>query len=136
EDSANIDLSQANERNRSDSSRSANRYLKRIKYGNVPSLLVEPDITQVSWLFEVVFDYDEGHLQAQPPDAKGQVFASASITPAQAWPARQDPFSHYRSCFEVRTYRLCQRVLVFHHFPNELGVADYVVRGTEFVYQQ
>ena len=29
-----------------------------------------------------------------------------------------DPFSSYRSGFEVRTYRLCQRVLMFHHFPR------------------
>ena len=24
--------------------------------------------------------------------------------------------------FEVRTYRLCRRVLMFHHFPDELGI--------------
>ena len=46
EDSANIDLSQANERNRSATSRSANRYLKRVKYGNTQSLLIQPDVTQ------------------------------------------------------------------------------------------
>jgi RHS repeat-associated protein len=136
EDSSNIDLSQANERNRTDASRSANRYLKRIKYGNMPSLLIQPDITQLTWLFEVVFDYGEGLYSEQSLDAQERVFATASITPAQPWPVRQDPFSRYRSCFEVRTYRLCRRVLMFHHFPNELGTQDYLVRATEFSYDE
>lgn len=43
EDSARIDISQANERNRTDQSRSANRYLKCIKYGNKTSRLIQPD---------------------------------------------------------------------------------------------
>ena len=136
EDSSNVDLSQSTERNRSDTSRSANRYVKRIKYGNTPSLLTQPDITQVSWLFEVVFDYGEGHYQAQPPDSEGRIFVTASVDGTQPWPVRQDPFSRYRSCFEVRTYRLCQRVLVFHHFPKELGTVDYLAHAVEFTYQQ
>ena len=37
------------------------------------------------------------------------------------WLCRHDPFSSYRAGFEVRTYRLCQRVLMFHHFPDEAG---------------
>ena len=136
EDSTNIDMAQANERNRNDASRSSNRYLKRIKYGNLPSLLEQPDITQLSWLFEVVFDYGQGHYSEQPPDAQQRVFATASITPGHPWPVRQDPFSRYRSCFEVRTYRLCRRVLMFHHFPDELGTQDYLVRATEFSYDE
>src|SRR5687768_1980509 len=39
EDSGNVDLSQANEKNRTELSRSANRYLKRIRYGNRVSRL-------------------------------------------------------------------------------------------------
>ena len=136
EDSANINLSQVNERNRSDQSRSANRYISRIKYGNTPSLLQQPDVTKLSWLFEAVFDYGEGYFQASPADAEGRVLVSASTTAANTWQVRQDPFSHYRSCFEIRAYRLCQRVLMFHHFANELGVTDYLVRTTEFTYSQ
>ncbi|MEO8157223.1 MAG: toxin TcdB middle/N-terminal domain-containing protein [Betaproteobacteria bacterium] len=49
---------------------------------------------------------------------------------------RQDPFSSYRAGFEVRTYRLCRRVLMFHHFADELGVADYLVRATHFTQDQ
>ena len=49
--------------------------------------------------------------------------------------AGADPFSDYRPGFEVRTYRLCQRVLMFHHFPDEAGVgADCLVRSTDLTY--
>ena len=54
--------------------------------------------------------------------------------PTAKWTARVDPFSSYRAGFEVRTYRLCQRVLMFHHFPDELGTPDYLVRSTDFTY--
>jgi virulence plasmid B protein len=47
-----------------------------------------------------------------------------------------DPFSSYRSGFEVRTYRLLRRVLMFHHFPDEEGVGrDCLVRSTELRYR-
>jgi hypothetical protein len=58
------------------------------------------------------------------------------LTPSGSWPARQYPFSHYRSCFEVSTYRLCRRVLMFHHFAEELGTADYLVHSTQFDYKE
>jgi RHS repeat-associated protein len=136
EDSSNLDLAQANEGHRTATSRSANRYLKRIRYGNTPSLLVQPDLMQLSWLFEVVFDYGEGHYAEQPADPQGRVLATAAPTGAQTWPPRQGPFSRYRAGFEVRTYRLCRRVLLFHHFPDELGGPDYLVRSTEFAYRE
>jgi RHS repeat-associated protein len=52
----------------------------------------------------------------------------------QLGPIRPDPFSMYRAGFEVRTYRRCHRVLMFHHFPDELGSDPYLVRSTEFNY--
>jgi RHS repeat-associated protein len=143
-----VDLTAANERNRV---RTANRYVKRIRYGNRRPLLLDPDVPSfrrphtessdldsADWMFEVVFDYDDGHYHQEPPDDKGQIFVRASATPApgSSWPARKDAFSTYRSTFEVRTYRLCRRVLMFHHFPEELGVAEYLVRSTEFEYRQ
>lgn len=137
EDSSNIDLSQPAERNRSaPGRRSSNRYLTRIRYGNTPSLLVEADIDKLSWLFEVVLDYGEGYLDILPPDPSGRVFASATLAPAGTWPARQDPFSQYRAGFEIRTYRLCRRVLMVHHFPDELGTVDCLVRSTDFDYRE
>ena len=145
EDSAGIDLSQTNERNRTAKSRSSNRYLKRIKYGNktpvehdsnLPREFREDLSERTDWLFEVVFDYEEGHYEELPADPNAHQFVNAHKDPTQDRQRRQDPSSSYRAGFEVRTYRLCHRILMFHHFPDELGVDDYLVRSTEFKYQE
>jgi RHS repeat-associated protein len=123
EDATDVDLSQSNERNRS---RTANRHLKSIRYGNRVSRLDEPDLAQHAgkWMFEVVFDYGEHNLVDPKPDDPGD------------WLCRHDPFSSYRAGFEVRTYRLCQRALVFHHFPEEADVGDdCLVRSLDFAYK-
>jgi RHS repeat-associated protein len=145
EDEQGQSVASAHERNRDNSGRTANRYLKRIKYGNrTPNRNAttwRPDPAQLSnetWMFEVVFDYGEGHYTEDTPDAQGRTFARARIDlpPESHWPARQDRFSTYRAGFEVRTYRLCCRVLMFHHFPQELGISDCLVRSTEFSYAE
>jgi RHS repeat-associated protein len=136
EDSAAIDLAQVHERNRTDAGRAANRYLKRIKYGNTLPTLVQPDLSRQSWLLEAVFNYGEGHVTPLPPDADGRQFVTASLATTRPWPARQDPFSRFRAGFDVRTYRLCRQVLMFHHFADELGTPDYLVRSTEFAYRE
>ncbi|MGD2089729.1 MAG: SpvB/TcaC N-terminal domain-containing protein [Candidatus Aminicenantes bacterium] len=145
ENSAGIDHSQTNDRNRTDKSRSANRYLKRIKYGNKTPVQPDSDLPRefredlserADWLFEVVFDYEEGHYEEIPATPGDHQFVNARINPIHDWKRRQDPFSSYRSGFEVRTYRLCHRVLMFHHFPDELGVDDYLVRSTGFNYKE
>jgi RHS repeat-associated protein len=144
ENSDGIDIAQVHEKNRTSLSRSANRYLKRILYGNRPpnrdlDTWGATDPTQISdWMFEVVFDHGEGHYTESASDVEGRIFAHAHVDPPAGshWPVRQDPFSTYRTGFEVRTYRLCRRVLMFHHFPNELGTADYLVRSTEFTYSE
>src|SRR5262249_37117622 len=136
EDSDNIDRAQANESNRTAQSRSANRYLKRIKYGNRASHLVQPDLSQTDWLFEVVFDYDEGHYEALAPDAGARQLVRARSAGTRDWSARKDPFSTFRPGFEVRTYRLCRRALMFHHLPEELGAEEYLVSSTEFTYNE
>ena len=139
ESASNVDRGQANERNRV---RTANRYLKRIKYGNRISRLIQPDLTLASWMFEVVFDYDEAHyeevdLDPAKPKAEKHEYALASPLSGTAWAVRPDPFSSHRAGFEVRTYRRCRRVLMFHHIPDlptgEKGY-DGLVRSTEFDY--
>jgi RHS repeat-associated protein len=135
EDSIDVDLAQARERNRTEESRSANRHLKRIKYGNRTSRLISPEPLQADWMFEVVFDYDEGHYEDLPADANTPR-AQASVSATRGWTVRRDPFSTFRPGFEVRAYRLCRRVLMFHHFPEELGADDYLVRSTEFDYDE
>jgi RHS repeat-associated protein len=136
EDALGVDLAHAHEKNRTDTGRSANRYLKYIYYGNKVSRLAPPDPLRAGWMFEVVFDYGEGHYAEGLPDTDGNVFAQAcTISPTGSkWPRRPDPFSTYRAGFEIRTYRLCQRVLMFHHFAAELGANDYLVRSTDFIY--
>jgi hypothetical protein len=133
EDSAGVDTSLAHERNRTAASRSANRYLKRVRYGNQPSRRIQPDLSLTTWLFTLVFDYGEGHVA---PVAGAPDRLMATLAPAQPWDVRSDPFSSYRSGFEVRTYRLCRRALMFHHFAAQLGTADYLVRSTAFTYRE
>lgn len=146
-----INLASAHERNRSPKSRSAQRYLKRVFYGNhapyLPQLSETADWPRLpesapldanppadptplhqldaspNWCFELVFDYGEHNLHAPLP------------TDADTWDCRNDPFSIYRSTFEIRTYRLCQRVLMFHHFAGEPEVeTNCLVRSTNFAY--
>jgi RHS repeat-associated protein len=146
ENEANVDLSLASERNRS---RTANRYLKRIRYGNRKPLLLDPSrsdfraphqsphaLDSAEWMFSVVFDYGEGHHTRTPAIDDGHVFAHATCEPRHEWAVRADPFSSYRSTFEVRTYRLCHRILMFHHFPEALGAGDVLVKSTEFSYRE
>ena len=137
ENSDNVQRAQAHEHNRTDLTRQANRHLKRIRYGNhtpyLPTLSpTEPWPTppgataadgSTDWYFEVVFDYGEHDSTVPRPND------------AALWSVRPDPFSAYRATFDVRTYRLCQRVLMFHHFANEPGVGrDCLVRSTDFSY--
>ena len=146
EDGLGVDLATAHERNRGardDVRRTANRYLKRIHYGNRttlldaaghrPRFLAAAQIADADWMFEVAFDYhDHDRLAPAPTDDTKTGIAG---TPKYPWPARPDPFSSYRSGFEVRTSRLCRRVLMFHHFPGEAGVQrDCLVRSTDFKY--
>ena len=124
EDSEGLDPALTHERHRAPAGRTANRYLKRVRYGNRVSRLVESDLSRAEWLFEAVFDYGE-HDRDDPRPAE-----------APPWPCRRDPFSSYRAGFEVRTYRLCRRVLMFHHFADEADVGqDCLVRSTELIYR-
>jgi RHS repeat-associated protein len=136
EDGAGIDTARACERNRggrNDARRAANRYPRRIRYGNRvplldgagkrPRVLGAAQLGNAGWMFELVFDYGEHGAAAPAPDDAGM------------WICRGDAFSSWRPGFEVRTSRLCQRVLLFHHFPEEADVgAGCLVRSTDFGY--
>ena len=136
EDGAGVDLARPHERNRgsrNDPRRATNRYIKRIRYGNRQPLLDDAgerpvfldagQVQNAGWMFEVVFDYGEHHAAVPAPDDAGE------------WSYRSDPFSSYRSGFEVRCTRLCRRVLSFHHFQDEVDVGrDCLVRSTDFTY--
>ncbi|MFJ2256991.1 SpvB/TcaC N-terminal domain-containing protein [Streptomyces sp. NPDC087844] len=137
EDAEGVDTAAPHEQGRGapDSlARGAGRSLHRVRYGNRVPLLdgngrrpvdVTPDqLRDADWMFEVVLDYGD-----HPGEAP---------TPAPTAPrlCRADPFSTHRPAFEVRTYRLCQRVLMFHHFPDEPGVGQgCLVAATAFTYR-
>ena len=118
-----VDVDQPHEQHRTSADRSANRYLKRIKYGNWTPYFRESASIGDDWMFEVVFDYGEHDTTPTPHESR-------------PWLCRRDAFSSYRSGFEIRTYRLCQRVLMFHHFPSEAAVgSDCLVNATVFTYR-
>ncbi|KAL5349644.1 hypothetical protein ACLOAV_004674 [Pseudogymnoascus australis] len=105
--------------------RTVMRYLKRVKYGNRISRLVQRISPNSEWMFELVFDYGDHQSKWPEPQEK------------RPWSTRSDPFSHSRAGFEVRTYRLCRRVLMFHHFPDELNMGnDTLVASLDIGYFQ
>lgn len=73
---------------------------------------------------KLCFDYSEHHLE------------HPNICNYSAWLARENPFSIYVATFEVRTYRLCRRILMFHCFPEELGLEACLVNSTNITYKQ
>jgi len=143
ENDDNVDLALASEQHRS---RTANRYLKRVRYGNRKPALLDPtrsgfraphlsaDLADADFMFSLVFDYGEGHYEEAT--SGGETFVHAAYAPRRAWATRADPFSSFRSTFEVRTYRLCRHALMFHHFPEELGADALLVKSTSFFYRQ
>lgn len=105
----------------------ANKYIQNIRYGNYLD-----DGGQEKWAFEVVFDYGEYDME----DEYLSKASSNPYIPSKKWPARLDPFSYYRSGFEIRTCRLCRNILLFHRFEQELGVNPCLVRATRLTYEQ
>jgi Salmonella virulence plasmid 65kDa B protein len=80
ENSDGIELTQVNEKNRTPSARAANRYPKNILYGNrAPNRDADWNATdpaqlpESTWMFEVVFDYENGHYREQQPDSNERI---------------------------------------------------------------
>ncbi|HOF17239.1 MAG TPA: SpvB/TcaC N-terminal domain-containing protein, partial [Bacteroidales bacterium] len=99
----------------------ANTYLKSVLYGN--NVMCNPlgceSRYNGDFHFTLVFDYGD-HRTSNPEP-----------TPDSPWAARNDAFSNNKAGFEIRTYRLCRRVLMFHSF-TELGSQPVLVRSTDF----
>ncbi len=113
----------------------ANTYLKRVQYCNrVPWFLEdeavwEPELpVAASFLMEAVLDYGD-HAEAWKAEDELD------------WPARADAFSDFHAGFEIRTYRRCKRVMMFHYFDEltfiDEGVAHHanLVRSLELEYK-
>jgi len=107
-----------------------NKHPKRVRYGNATAYYADPSQpyavqlpTNAPYHFELVFDYGDHSTQAP------------SLDDSSPWKARPDAFSSYRPGFELRTYRLCQRVLMFHTFPELNNGMPTLVRSLDFDYQ-
>jgi hypothetical protein len=106
----------------------ANRYLKQVLYGNDEPYL--PGVQEYSelptqdtdWLFRPVLDYGEHGWDTPTPAEEGD------------WSCRADPFSSYRAGFEIRTYRTCRRLLMFHQIPEQ-SAQPVLVRSTDITYE-
>jgi len=110
-----------------------NTYLKKVAYGNIttyspvplggtpdPYLPVIPDATD--YLFSLVIDYGDHDLDKPTP------------APSGTWSCRLDPFSNCKPGFDMRTYRLCRRFLMFHNFP-ELDANPVMVKSLDLTYE-
>lgn len=103
-------------------------YLKKVFYGNrAPYYLGDALPTEEDFLFKVIFDYGEHDTAENVPQNID--------TEKNAWTCRKDPFSNYRAGFEVRTYRRCSRVMIFHCFDApELPHNPYLVKSLQLFY--
>ena len=111
---------------------SAQRYLSHVRYGNFKANAnlhawetgqPKPD----QWHFELVFDYGE----------RSTAYGGKPLYEGEAQPRkRSDGFSSFAYGFELRTDRLCRQVLMFHHFPEELGPDPVLVRRLLLEYRE
>ena len=99
-----------------------NLYLAQVWYGNKTPFkkLTDPFPPTTDYFFQTVLDYGEYDLN--PP-----------FQPVKDWGFRPDAFSDYKPGFEIRTTRLCRRVLLFHHFP-ELPGGSALIKSLDFGY--
>lgn len=88
-----------------------NLYPDKICYGNKTPYkkFGDPFPEESDYMFQTVFDYGTTNIDNKLPDK------------INTWDFRPDAFSDYKAGFEIRTTRLCKRVLLFHVF-DELAV--------------
>jgi RHS repeat-associated protein len=113
-------------KNRFDSAgsiRYTNLYLEKVFYGNTKPFegfaSGVPSSIDKDYLFKIFFDYTENTTPIYRADNS-------------LWTFRDDAFSDYKAGFEIRTTRLCQRILLFHQFNEYNGL----VKSMEFTYDQ
>jgi RHS repeat-associated protein len=99
-----------------------NLYLEKVLYGNKTPYINfdEAYPNETDYLFQTVFDY-------------GEYDTNAPYTRINDWDFRTDAFSDYKPGFEIRTTRLCKRVLLFHYF-TELSSGSALVKSLNFEY--
>jgi RHS repeat-associated protein len=121
----------------------ANTFLHSILYCNKKPWYIEDKVAEPSeadYLLSVVFDYGEWNktedawssVAAEDDPLRKWVHMSKRRS---GWTVRKDAYSEFRAGFDVRTYRLCQRILQFHHF-DELTPKPCLVRSMDFTYDR
>ncbi|MCP4405997.1 MAG: insecticidal toxin complex protein, partial [bacterium] len=99
-----------------------NLYLEKVLYGNKTPyrMFNDPFPPETDYFFQTVFDY-------------GEYNTNAPYDEIDTWNFREDAFSDYKAGFEIRTTRLCERVLLFHYF-DELPGGSALVESLNFEY--
>ncbi len=99
-----------------------NLYLEKVLYGNKTPYqrFNDPFPAESDFMFQTVFDF--GEYETGAPHIK-----------SKDWEYRKDAFSDYKAGFEIRTTRLCRRILLFHHF-SELPGGSALVRSLSLQY--
>jgi Insecticide toxin TcdB middle/C-terminal region./Salmonella virulence plasmid 65kDa B protein./Insecticide toxin TcdB middle/N-terminal region. len=99
-----------------------NLYLEKVLYGNRTPYrqFNDPFPNEADFMFQTVFDY--GEYETNAPHVK-----------SNDWAYRKDAFSDYKAGFEIRTTRLCRRILLFHHF-SELPGGSALVKALSLQY--
>lgn len=100
----------------------SNLYLAKVLYGNKTPYggLSDAYLPESDYMFSTVFDY-------------GEYDTNAPYAETGMWNFRSDAFSSYRAGFEIRTTRLCRRVLLFHRFA-ELPGGSAIVKSVDLGY--
>jgi len=103
-------------------------YLWRVRWGNFLAnagmyLWDEASLEELNWHFDLLFDYGERDAAA-PQSTKKPSYSWQHV-----WPVRSDPHSSFAYGFELGNLRLCQQILLFHHFPDELEESPLLIQG-------
>ena len=124
ENSAGLDGSLLHNRNRLENGNITytNLYLEKVLYGNKKPYKNFNELfpPETDYLFQTVFDY-------------GEYDTNAPCNKINAWELRPDAFSEYKAGFEIRTTRLCKRILLFHYL-DELPGGSALVKSLDFEY--
>lgn len=126
EDDKGLDLNLLHQTNRikADKITYTNLYLEKVLYGNKTPYknFNDPFPAEAEYFFQTVFDY-------------GEYDTSSPFNKIHDWKFRGDAFSDYKAGFEIRTTRLCNRVLLFHRF-TELPGGEALVKSVDFAYDR
>jgi len=124
DDEAGLDASLPHNRNRLEAGNITyvNLYLEKVLYGNKTPYkkFGDPIPAETDFMFQTVFDFGEYN-----PDSP--------YDKIKDWDFRKDAFSEYKSGFEIRTTRLCKRILLYHFF-DELPGGTALIRSLDFEY--